>query len=60
VTLNNDLMLHRFCISNLLLTFKTHPRVGLVAPRFVDAVGGKLLEAGGLIFSDAKVTETTC
>ena len=53
-------MLHRFCISNLLLTFKTHPRVGLVAPRFVDAVGGKLLEAGGLIFSDAKVTETTC
>ena len=36
--LNNDLVLHRHCVANLLATFATHPAVGLVAPRFVDQV----------------------
>ena len=51
--LNNDLVLHRHCVANLLATLDTHPGVGLVAPRFVDRAG-KLLEAGGLIFNDGK------
>eukprot|EP00633_Aureoumbra_lagunensis_P006180 CAMPEP_0197323890 /NCGR_PEP_ID=MMETSP0891-20130614/70786_1 /TAXON_ID=44058 ORGANISM="Aureoumbra lagunensis, Strain CCMP1510" /NCGR_SAMPLE_ID=MMETSP0891 /ASSEMBLY_ACC=CAM_ASM_000534 /LENGTH=1180 /DNA_ID=CAMNT_0042816621 /DNA_START=879 /DNA_END=4422 /DNA_ORIENTATION=- len=54
--LNNDVILFKTTILYLLLSFKSHPDVGAVVPRFVGSEG-KLQEAGSVIFTDGRAMQ---
>mmetsp|Transcript_19176 Transcript_19176/g.29060 ORF Transcript_19176/g.29060 Transcript_19176/m.29060 type:complete len:1169 (+) Transcript_19176:58-3564(+) len=51
--LNNDVLIFKNTVSNLLATFESRDDVGAVVPRFVGS-DGKLQEAGGVVFSDGE------